>query len=217
VNGGGAGGAVGIGTAIAEEMDERELDAGLTGDASADDEAESFVEGGGVGVEEEAGDLDDVAGEMAAADWVLGNEFEERGIAEIVFSFESDATMDEIGMLLKMSAESGGITGVEEIDGVAEDGIGDALVMRKIEAVGGSGFFGAGFETRPTRETGLAGDDELSVRKLDRGGKDFGVGGVGETRMEFAEKLRDGGNALRVIVEKIFGLMLEVREIGIGR
>jgi hypothetical protein len=125
--------------------------------------------------------------------------------------------MDKVGMLLEPCAQALLVAGIDEIDGAAKDGVFDAFVVRQIETVGERGLFNVALEAGPTRESALAGDGELGVTEQETGVMDFCVGGVKESGMKLADELHGVGHARGMVAHQVFGLVLEVIEIRVGR
>ena len=145
---------------------------------------------------------------------VLRDELQEGWIVEIVPSFESDVLVHEFWMLFQKCAKAFYIAGVDKINGAAEGGVFDALVVGQIHAVGERRGFDVALQARPTGISGFAGDGELPVGEFEAGGEDLVVGGVAETRVKFSDALAGGWIMSGKFVEQIFSLMLKVVEVG---
>jgi len=52
---------------------------------------------------------------------------------KIVPAFENHVLMHQFRMLLQMCAQAGCVTGIDQVNGVAECGIFDSFLMRQIE------------------------------------------------------------------------------------
>ncbi|MGA2538025.1 MAG: hypothetical protein ABSF53_18580 [Terracidiphilus sp.] len=182
---------IGIGSTGAEQLDERNLRAAFPRDAPRTNQPECFVQRRLVHtvVKNDFGDSDDVLRHAAAADGIFRDEFEQRGIAEVVAALEANPLPRQLRVQPQVGAQSGLVAGVHQIDGAAEKGILDALMMGQVEPVGGRGPFDARLEPRPSGEAMLAGDGELRIAEFYCGGKNLGVGSAGEARMELANKL----------------------------
>ena len=151
------------------------------------------------------------------ADGVFGDELEEGGGSEVVAAFEGDVPASKTGVLGEVKAQGFGVAGVEKVYGAAKCGVGDALVVGELGTGKAVGLEDLVAKARPAEEAALAGDGEVGVGELDGSGKDLGVRLAGEAGVELAEALC-GSEILRgVELEEIFGLVLEVREVGVGR
>jgi hypothetical protein len=216
---GGVRGGSGIGAVVTQEIDERELHVAFAWDASRGDEHEGVIFGGlsGAGVENNAGDFDDVGRERAVANGIFRDKFEEGGIAEVVAAFEEDTLLGEMRMLMQMRTKSWGVAGIEQIDSAAKRFVFDALLMGQIEAIGEGWAFDVAFQPCPAGKTVLARDGELGIGEGEAGGEDLWVRGAGEPRMKLAEPLRHAGCAGGVILEQVLRLMLQMIEVGMRR
>ena len=212
-------GSAGIDATIAEQIDERDLPAALLGHAAGGDECQrDFTLGrGGAGVENDLCDFDDVGRHGSAADGIFGDELNERRIVEVVPALKRDVLVYEFGMQLEPGAETLRVAGVDQIDGVTEDGVLDAFVMRQVEAVGERGLLNVTLEARPAGIAALAGDGELRVAEREFRVVNFRVARVAEAGMELADALSRVRGARGMGAQQGFGLMLEVVEVGIGR
>ncbi len=98
-----------IGSRLAEQIDQRDLRPALPRHPAGGDQPESCIEGGTVGlragVEDDPRHLDDVGRQAAMADRVLGGEFEQRRVLEVVAPFEGGLLMDQAGMGFEVSPE----------------------------------------------------------------------------------------------------------------
>ena len=94
--------AVGIGAAIAEKIDQRELHMAFTRHPAGGDEPKCFVQfrERGVCVEDHFRDFDNVRGQIAMANRILGYELEKSWAGEIIRAFEVDVLMNQVWMLL---------------------------------------------------------------------------------------------------------------------
>src|SRR5580658_8693771 len=184
-----------VGSAVAEQLDERNLCATLTRDASRTNQPECIVQRGLVrfgiqaGVENHLGYGDDVFRHAAAADRVFRDEFEQRRIAEVVATLEDNSLTRQLRVQPEVSMQASLIASVHEVDRAPENGVLNALVMGQVQPVGPGGPFNARLEPRPGGEAVLAGDGELRVAKFYFCGKDLGVGGAAEIGMELADEL----------------------------
>jgi hypothetical protein len=124
--------------------------------------------------------------------------------------------MDHLGVGLEVGPELVRVAGIEEIDRAAEGGIGDPFVVWEIE-VGPLGVLDVGLEPRPARKAVFAGDGELRVAQGDPLPLDGRLSGVGEPGMKLAEPLVRLGTTPDMGLPQIFGLVLEMGEVGPGR
>ena len=92
-------------------------------------------------------------------------------------------------MLFEMSSQALDIARVDQIDGPAEDGVLNALVMRQVQSIAGYRLFNAPLEPGPTQKAVFAGDGQLRGAELELGGKNGLVRCAGEARMELADEL----------------------------
>jgi len=103
----------------------------LSRHTSGGDKAERFVQGCllHASVEDDLGDLEDVGRQSVVADWVLGDELKQRWVAEVVPAFEGDMLACEFRMLFQIGAQTRHVAPVEQIDGVAKNGVFNALMV----------------------------------------------------------------------------------------
>src|SRR5262252_1470813 len=97
-------GGIQIRSTIAEQVDERNLHMALARNAAGGDEHHSFIQSGLIdpGIDDDPCHLDDVCCKRAASNWILGDELEQRGIAEVVSSFKQNMLAAETRMLLQV-------------------------------------------------------------------------------------------------------------------
>jgi hypothetical protein len=223
VSRGGEHGAVWIGPMTAQQLDQGNLDTAFARHATGGNESEGFVDCGlsrfaiQAGIENHLGEGDDVGGKGAVADRILGYELQQRWIAKVISAFKDYVLADKVGVLAQVGAQAGCIARVEQVDGAAKDGVFDALVMWQVESVRLGGLFNMCFEPRPAGEAVFAGDGELRVAELELGREDCGVCGARKAGMEFADQLRCGKVAGSVGFDQVFGLVLQLTEVRIGR
>jgi hypothetical protein len=93
-------------------------------------------------------------------------------------------------MLTEVSAQTGLVTRIDQVDGAAKDLILNTLVMRQVQSIGGDWPFDSSFETGPTGKSAFAGDGEVRVAELEFGSKNCLIRGSGKAGMEFPNQLR---------------------------
>jgi len=71
------------------------------------------------------------------------------------------------------------------------------------------------FQPSPALKPSFAGDGELGIAELEMRVEDFGVRGASEPRMKFPDALGRSGIAGGVFFQQVFGLILEMIEVGI--
>ena len=123
------------------------------------------------------------------SDRILRHELQQRRIPKIVPSFEHNALLRKLRMLLEMRPQTSYIAGVDQLHGPAKCGVFNALMMRQIQTVGEHGLFNVPLQPCPTRKAGLARDDKLRVCKAKVHSKDFVIGCTGKSRMKFPDPL----------------------------
>jgi len=83
--------------------------------------------------------------------------------------------------------------------------------------IGARGFRDMRLEPCPTGKAVFTSDCEEGIAEREAGGEDLGIGRVEETGMKLSEALNGTWIATGVAFEKVFCLVLEVVEAGIGR
>src|SRR5690348_11417092 len=162
---GGVYSAVGIGSVIAKEIDERNLHATFTRHIARHDQHERLVECGvfHAGVENDLGHFNDVMRQLAVTNRVLGYKFQQRWILKIVSAFEDDVLTHKTRMLPQVSAQTSYIAGIEKLHATAKYGVFYTFMVRSIQLVGERGPFDVPLQPCPTRKPGLARNGELRV------------------------------------------------------
>jgi len=216
-----------IGSMIAEQLNQGNLDAALARNTAGGNEPERFVDCGlsciGIqfdiqaGIENDLGEGDYVGGQSAVADWIFGDELQQRRVAKVISAFKDYVLPHQVGVLAQVGTQACNIACIEQVDGVAKDGVLDAFVVRQVESIGAGGLLNVRFEPGPAREAVFAGDGELRAAELELGSKDGGVCGALKTGMEFADQLRSTLAAGGMGFDQVFGLMLKLVEAGMGR
>jgi len=120
-------------------------------------------------------------------------------------------------MLFQIGAQTGHVALVEQIDGMAKDGVFNALMVGQVQLIGARGFRDMKLESGPTGKAVFTGDCEERIAELEAGGEDLGIGRVEGTGMELSEALNDAWIAIGVAFEQVFCLVFEVVKAGIGR
>jgi hypothetical protein len=89
--------------------------------------------------------------------------------------------------------------------------------MWQVQSIGVDWLFNASFEAGPAGEPGLACDGELRTAEFELGSKDRGIRSAREAGMEFADELGRSQGAGSMGFDQVFGLVLQLVEIGMGR
>ena len=121
---------------------------------------------------------------------ILGHELQQRWIVKVVPTFEDDALMHEIRILLQVAAQACYVAGIDKFHAPAKYCVFDTLMVRQIQSVWQRGLFNMPFQSCPTRKSGLACNGELRIAKANVGIEDFGVTYTAEARMKFSDPLR---------------------------
>ncbi len=210
-------GAVRIRSVIAQQIDERKLHATFARHAAGADQPECLVQCGSfhAGLENDLGDLHDIRRQSATSNRILRHKFQQRWIAKIVPAFEHDALLRQLRMLLEVGAQTCHLAGIEQLHSTAKCGIFNPLMMRQIQLAGERGPFNVPFQPGPTRESGLARNRKLRVCEAKVRSEDFVIGCPGEARMKFSDPLGHSGIAGSMSFQQVFGLILEVLEVGL--
>jgi hypothetical protein len=183
--------AVGIRSVIAQEIDQRKLQATFTRYTPSRDEHERLVLCGLArpSIENDLGHLNDVRRQSAMTNRILSNEFQQRWIPKVVPAFENDVLMHKIRMLIQVRAQTNYVTCIEEFHGAAKWCIFNSLLVRQIQSIGERWFFDVTFQPRPARKSIFAGDCKLRVTEAEMGVEDFSVHGPTKTRVKFPDPL----------------------------
>ena len=114
---------IGPGTAGAEKIDQRNLHAAFARNPARRHKAQRLLQRESIraGIDEHFGNLDDIFGQAAAPNGILGDELNQRGIAEIVVAFKDDPLPHQRHMPAQIGSQSFGIAGIDQVDGVAKD------------------------------------------------------------------------------------------------
>jgi len=161
----GADGPARVCSGIAKQINEGKLQVTFTWHTASGDEHQRFVQRGPfhAGIQNDSGDLNNVAGQLAMADRILRYEFEQGWIPKVVSAFEYDALLRQIGMPLQVGAQTLGVAGIEKLHGAPECGVFNALMVGQIELIRERRFFNMPLQPRPARKASLASDGELRV------------------------------------------------------
>jgi hypothetical protein len=122
--------------------------------------------------------------------------------------------MHQFRMLGQIATQSRDVPCIYKIYGAPKRRVFDSFMMRQIELIGLSRLFDMPFESGPALEASFARDDELGVAEFERRGENHGVRGTSETRMKFPDALGRCAIAGNMFLQQVFGLMLEVIEVG---
>src|SRR5258706_1108627 len=160
--------AVGVGSVIAEKVDQWKLHAAFTRHAARGDEHERLVKRRllRAGVENHFAYLDNVRWEFAAANRIFGNELQQRGTGKVVPALESDVLMHHLRMLFQINAQTCDVACINKVDGVAKNRVFDSFMVRQIQLIRQCRFFNMPFESCPAGKSRLTGDGELRVTEL---------------------------------------------------
>ena len=158
-------------------------------------------------------DGQDVLRQPAVSNRILCDELQQRWIAKVVAAFKRHVLARKFGMLLEVGAQTGLVARINEVNGVAEDGVFDPFVMRQVQSIGRNGLFNAPFETGPAGEAVPPGHHELGGAQPERDrrgvvqaaaamafgylGKCFGRAGAGEGHGGGGREKAGGGGARR--------------------
>ena len=210
-------GAVGIGSVLAEEIDEWNLHATVTGHAASRDQHQRFVQGGGfhASAENHFDDIENGIRQIAAANRILSREFQQGWIQKVVSTLEDDALPHQIRMLVQVGAQACHVARIEQVHGAPKCRVFNSLMVGQIQMIGERWLFDVPLQPRPAGKSGLARDGELRVTEAQMGVEDLGIGGSGETRMEFPEALGHFRIARGMRLAQVFGLILKMIEVGI--
>src|SRR5271169_2757669 len=158
-------GAVGVRSVIAEKIDQRKLQAAFTRHSPCSHQPERLVNLGlrRAGIKNNLGYINNVRGELAVANRILGDELKQRGVMKIVPTFECDMLMYQLRMLLQITTQSCRVPCVNKIDGTAKNRVFDSFMVGEIQI---GRFFDMLFQPRPALETRLTSDGELRIAEL---------------------------------------------------
>jgi len=133
----------GVRSAIAKEIDQRNLHSGFARHTAGRDQHERFVHCGSVrpGIEDDLGDRNDIAWQSAAANRILRYELQQRWIAKVVAAFKDDVPMHQIWMLLQVGTEACCVACIEKIDGATKYPIFNALMVGQLQVVSARRLF----------------------------------------------------------------------------
>src|SRR5580700_4067496 len=134
---------------------------------------------------------------------------------KVVPTFECDVLIHQFRMLFQVRAQTGCVAGINEIYGAAKNRVFDSFMVREIQLIGERRLFDVLLKSRPALKTSLTSDSELCVTELQRRDKNFSVRGATETWMKFPDALGRSGVACGMFLQQVFGLMLEMIEVGI--
>ena len=99
----------------------------------------------------------------SATDGILGNEFDQRWIAEIVPTFEENVLADQLRMRIQVRPQALDITRIEQVNRSPKRRVVDSFVMRQCQIVDACWLFDATLEPRPGRESALTSNGPLCV------------------------------------------------------
>lgn len=121
----------GVGSVLAEEIDQQKLHATFTRYAAGGNEHECLIECGlfYARIEDDLHSMNDIGRQLAVAYGILRGECQQRGIAKIISAFEKDTLAEKSRMLPQMSAQACCISRVEQIDSATEGGVFDPLMV----------------------------------------------------------------------------------------
>src|ERR1700722_14060830 len=184
--------AVGIRSVLAQQIDQRKLRTTLAHYASSRDEHKRFVlrRLARARIENNLRHINNVRRQLAMANRILGDEFQQRWFAEVVPSLENQLLLRQLRMPLQVRAQASYVTCIEEFHGAAECCIFNPLLVRQFQSIGERWFFDVPFQSRPARESTFASDGKLRVAQAELGVEDFSVRGLEKTRMKFPDPLR---------------------------
>src|SRR5215472_655163 len=103
------------------------------------------------------------------ANRILGHEFQQGRIVKVIPALKADVLTRESWMLLQVNAQTGCVSLIQKIHGVAEPGIFNSLVVWQIQLVSSRRLFDVSFKPRPAGKAGLARDRELSIAQAQPG------------------------------------------------
>jgi hypothetical protein len=89
-----------------------------------------------------------------------------------------------------VSAQTSGISGIEQINRAAKNVIFDSVMVRQVELIRERGSFNVPFQSRPTGKAVFAGDGELRVAQTEMSGEDLIICGFTQARMKLTDSLR---------------------------
>lgn len=110
--------------------------------------------------------------------WILSDEFQQGWIPKVVPAFDNDVLMHKIRLSVKVRAQTGYVTCIEEIHATAKCYIFNSLLVRQIQSIGERWFCNVSLQSRPTRKSIFAGDRKLRVTEAEPGVEDFSVCGL---------------------------------------
>src|SRR5271165_4788439 len=101
------------------------------------DEHQRFVQGGGfdAGVKNHLDHVENVGRQLAAANRILGREFQQGWVSEVIPTLENNALPHQIRMLVQVGAQAGHVALIEKVDGAAKYGVFNSLVVRQIQII----------------------------------------------------------------------------------
>ena len=122
-----------IGSMIAEQLNQGNLDAALARNTAGGNEPERFVDCGlsciGIqfdiqaGIENDLGEGDYVGGQSAVADWIFGDELQQRRVAKVISTLEDDVLTYELWVTFQMNPQTRNIPCIQKVYSLAKCGV----------------------------------------------------------------------------------------------
>jgi hypothetical protein len=114
--------AVWVRSVIAKQVDQRELHAAFARNAAGTNQPECLIHSElfSTGIQNHIRHFNSIVRQPAMTNGIFRDEFQQRGIAKIIYFIECHTLVDELWMLLQIGAQSGCIADVEKIDGSAK-------------------------------------------------------------------------------------------------
>jgi hypothetical protein len=207
--------AVGVRTVGAQGFDQRYLYLAFAWDSACGNQYQRFVADSGIRacLEEGLRHVHNIRGHGAVPDRIFRDEFKQAGIAKVVCALEKNAPVNEMGVLREMGAQGCDIARIDEVHRMAKGRVLNPLVVWESEAVNQRGLFNVTFEPGPTYEAALARDRQLRITEAERLCENLLVCCTTEFWMKFSKPLRAAKFFRRVLLQKVFRLVLEVVEV----
>ncbi len=158
-------GAFGLGSVLAEQVDELGLHMALAWNAAGRYQHQGFIPGCeiGAGLENHAGHVDDVRGQPSVTDRVFSDEFQKRRSVKVISTFKEQVLMNQLRRLLQQHSKLEHVSCVHQLYGPAEHGIFDAFVVRPIQSVRSRRLLDVKLQSLPAWKAALARDGQLCI------------------------------------------------------
>ena len=207
--------AVRISSVVAKQIDQRNLNAALMGHAARRHQRQRHIARSLIrpGIKNHLRDFDNILRQLPMPNRILGNELQQRRAMKVIPTLEFDMLMNKLRMLFQMIAQSCRVSRIKQIHRSTKHGIFNSLMVRQLQAAREFRRLHMRLQPRPAFEAVLARDRELRIAQPQRAFKNLGIGSALETRIEFADALRDSAIVGGVPFEQIFGLIFEVVKV----